>query len=105
MKSSAANVKAGIVKAAAKLNTFAILSAKDITPDIKGDIQNIIPVLSYKDIDANQDLIRSVKVVAFEYDRGDREVPPGNYRKDKETGRHSDHRPCTRDTIRGKYGP
>lgn len=64
----APNVKAGIVKAAAKLNTFVVLSANDITPDMKGDIKNIIPVVPYKDIDANQDLVRSVRAVAFEHD-------------------------------------
>ena len=82
----AANVKAGIVRAAAKLNTFAILSAKDITPDIKGDIQSIIPILSYKDIDANQDLIRSVKAVAFEYDQEIERSLPAIIEKVKKLG-------------------
>lgn len=64
----AANVKTAIVKAAARLNTFVVLSADDITPDMKGDIKSVIPVVPYKDIDANQDLVGSVRAVALEYD-------------------------------------
>ena len=82
----AANVKTGIVKAAVKLNTFVILSAKDITPDIKGDAQNIIPVVPYKDIDANQDLIRSVRAVAFEYDEELEKSLPSIIEKVKKLG-------------------
>jgi len=61
------NVKAGILKAAAELNTFIVLSADDITTDAKKFIKNIIPLMSHKEIDKHQGLIKSVKIVALEY--------------------------------------
>ncbi len=65
-----AHVRAGFVKAAAKLNTLTILSAEDIPPDIRSDIKNIIPLVSHEDIDANEDLIRSARIVALKYADG-----------------------------------
>ncbi len=62
-----ANIRTAIVKAAAKLNTFTILSPGDITPDIRGDIKNIIPLVSHRDIDSHQELIKSARIVALEY--------------------------------------
>ncbi len=81
-----ANIRAGIIKAAAKLNTFVILSPKDITPDVKGEMKNIIPLMSYKDIDANLDLIRSVRIVALEYDEEMEKTLPAIIEKIKKLG-------------------
>ncbi|MBP1747523.1 MAG: glutamate synthase family protein [Deltaproteobacteria bacterium] len=81
-----ANVRTGIVKAAAKLNTFTILSVKDITPDLKGEIKNIIPLMSHKDIDANKDLVKSVRIVALEYADGMAEDLPAIIEKIKKLG-------------------
>lgn len=81
-----ANIRTAIVKAAAKLNTFAILSPKDLTPDMSGSIKNVIPLIPYKDIEANKDLIRSVKIVAFEYDEGIEKVLPALIEKVKKLG-------------------
>jgi hypothetical protein len=61
------NVKTGIIRAAAELNTFIILSAADITGDAKKHIKNIIPLMSQKDVDKYQGLIKTVKIVALEY--------------------------------------
>ena len=61
------NVKTGIIRAAAELNTFIVLSAADVTGDAKKHIKNIIPLMSQKDIDKYQGLIKTVKIVALEY--------------------------------------
>ena len=61
------NVKAALVKAAAELNTFIVLSAGDITPDRKKYIQNIIPLISHKEIEKHQGLIKNTRIVAIEY--------------------------------------
>lgn len=61
------NVKTGILKATAELNTFVVLYADDILADVKKFIKNIIPLMSHKDIDKHQGLIKSVKIVALEY--------------------------------------
>lgn len=61
------NVKTGILKAAAELNTFVLLYADDIVADVKKFIKNIIPLMSHKEIDKHQGLIKSVKIVALEY--------------------------------------
>src|ERR1035437_933281 len=61
------NVKVAIVRAAAELNTCIVLSADDITADIKKYIKNIIPLISHKEIDKHQRLIKSVRIVALEY--------------------------------------
>ncbi|MCX5805520.1 MAG: glutamate synthase-related protein [Proteobacteria bacterium] len=62
------NVKIAITRAAAELNTFVVLSADDITADIKKHIKNIIPLISYKEIDKHQALIKSIRMVAIDYD-------------------------------------
>ena len=61
------NVKVAAVRAAAELNTRIVLSADDITADIKKYIKNIIPLISHKEIDKHQGLIKSVRIVALEY--------------------------------------
>ena len=61
------NVKIALVSAAAELNTCIVLSADDIKADIKKCIKNIIPLISHKEIDKHQELIKSVRFVALEY--------------------------------------
>lgn len=61
------NIKTGILKAAADLNTFVVLSADDILADAKKYIKNIIPLMSHKDIEKYQGLIKTVKMVALDH--------------------------------------
>jgi len=61
------NVKVALVRAAAELNTCIVLSADDIKADIKKYIKNIIPLISHKEIDKHQALIKSVRFVALDY--------------------------------------
>ena len=61
------NVKVAVVRAAAELNTCIILSADQIAADIKKYAKNIIPLISHKEIDKHQALIKSVRMVAIDY--------------------------------------
>jgi ferredoxin len=61
------NVKMAMIKAAAELNTFIVLPAKDITPKIEKNIDNIIVLLAPEDIDKHQKLIKNARIVAIEY--------------------------------------
>ena len=61
------NVKVAIVRAAAELNTCTVLSADDITADLKKYLKSIIPLMSHKEIDKNSTLIKSVRMVALDY--------------------------------------
>jgi glutamate synthase domain-containing protein 2 len=55
------------VRAAAELNTCIVLSADHIGADIKKYTKNIIPLISHKEIDKHQALIKSVRMVAIDY--------------------------------------
>ncbi len=61
------HVKSALVKAAAELNTCIVLSAGDITSERKKYIKNIIPLISHKEIDKHQGLIKNARIVAIEY--------------------------------------
>lgn len=61
------NVKTGMIRAAAELNTFIVLPVDDITADTKKYIKNIIPLISPEEIDKHQGLIKNARIVAFEY--------------------------------------
>ncbi|PKN39331.1 MAG: hypothetical protein CVU62_03815 [Deltaproteobacteria bacterium HGW-Deltaproteobacteria-2] len=61
------NVKIAIVRAAAELNTCVVLSADRIAADLKKYTKNIIPLISHKEIDKHQALIKSVRMVAIDY--------------------------------------
>jgi len=61
------NVRIAQVRAAAELNTFIVLSIADITADTKKYIKNIIPLIPPEEIDQHQGLIKSARIVAFEY--------------------------------------
>jgi hypothetical protein len=61
------NVKIAVVRAAAELNTCIVLSADHIAADAKKYLKNIIPLISHKEIDKHQALIKSVRMVAIDY--------------------------------------
>jgi ferredoxin len=61
------NVKMAIIRAAAELNTFTIVSADHIATDTKKYLKNIIPLISHKEIDKHSALIKSVRMVALDY--------------------------------------
>jgi ferredoxin len=61
------NVKVAIVRAATELNTCIVLSADGITADTKKYIKNIIPLISHKEIDKHQGLIKGARIVALDY--------------------------------------
>jgi ferredoxin len=61
------NVKVAIVRSAAELNTCIVLSADHIAADTKKYLNNIIPLMSHKEIDKHQELIKSVRMVAIDY--------------------------------------
>jgi ferredoxin len=61
------NVKTAIVRAAAELNTCVVLSADRIAADLKKYTKNIIPLISHKEIDKYQALVKSVRMVAIDY--------------------------------------
>jgi hypothetical protein len=61
------NIKIAIVRAAYELDTCIVLSADAITADVKKYSKNIIPLMSYKEIDKYQGLIKSARFVALDY--------------------------------------
>ncbi|MDD5524486.1 MAG: glutamate synthase-related protein [Smithella sp.] len=61
------HVKTAIVRAAAELNTCVVLSADRIAADLKKYTKNIIPLIPHKEIDKHQALIKSVRMVAIDY--------------------------------------
>ncbi len=61
------NVKVAIVRAAAELDTCTVLSADNISTDLKKYLKSIIPLMSHKEIDKYSTLIKSVKMVAVDY--------------------------------------
>ncbi|MGV8058264.1 MAG: glutamate synthase-related protein [Smithellaceae bacterium] len=64
------NVRMAQVMAAAELNTFIVLPAKDITPKIEKYIKNIIILLAPDEIDQHPGLIKNARMVALEYTAG-----------------------------------
>lgn len=61
------NVKLAQVRAAAELNTCIVLPANHIAADMKKYGSNIIPLISPKEIDKHQGLIKNARMVAFDY--------------------------------------
>jgi ferredoxin len=61
------NVKLAQVRAAAELNTCIVLPVNDISTDTKKYIKNIIPLIPPQDIDKHQGLIKSARIITFEY--------------------------------------
>jgi ferredoxin len=61
------HVKTAIVRAAAELNTCVVLSADRNAADLKKYTKNIIPLIPHKEIDKHQALIKSVRMVAIDY--------------------------------------
>lgn len=62
------NIRMAQVRAAAELNTFIVLPAKDITPKMEKYIKNIILLLTPDEIDKHQGLVKNARLVAVEYD-------------------------------------
>jgi ferredoxin len=61
------NVKTALIRSAAELDTFIVLSPDHIAADAKKYLKNIIPLISHKEIDKHQALIKSVRMVAIDY--------------------------------------
>ena len=61
------HVKTAIVRAAAELNTCVVLSADRIAADLKKYTKDIIPLIPHEEIDKHQALIKSVRMVAINY--------------------------------------
>ena len=61
------HVKVALVRAASELNTYIVLPVNDINSDTKKYVKNIIPLISSEEINKHQGLIKSAKMVAFEY--------------------------------------
>jgi ferredoxin len=62
-----ANVKMALIRSAAELDTFIVLSPDHIAADAKKYLKNIIPLISHKEIDKHAALIKSVRMVALDY--------------------------------------
>jgi ferredoxin len=60
-------VKVAMVRAAAELNTYIVLPAGAITPDVEKQIKNIIPLCAHQEIDRYEGVIKKARVVALEY--------------------------------------
>jgi len=61
------NVKVAIVRAAVELDTCTVLSAENISTDLKKYIKSIIPLISHKEIDKHSTLIKNARMVALDY--------------------------------------
>ena len=61
------NVKIALVRAAAELNTCIVLHGADITSNARKYIKNIIPLISFEEVDKHKGLIKDARIVAFEY--------------------------------------
>jgi len=62
------NVQASLAKAAAEIDTFLIIPAAGLTPEVEPYTRNIIPLLTHKEIDQRQALLKKAPLVALEYD-------------------------------------
>ncbi|MEN6373231.1 MAG: glutamate synthase-related protein [Smithella sp.] len=67
MENLGANVLLAQVRAAAGLDTCIILPANHISADAKKYSRNIIPLITAKEIDKHQALIKNARIVALEY--------------------------------------
>lgn len=61
------NIKTALVKALRELNTFMILPAHTIAPDMEAQMGNIIPLFAPQEIDRHEALIKKARVVELEY--------------------------------------
>jgi len=62
------NVRVALAKAAAEINTFIIMPAAGLTPDVEKYTRNIIPCITHKEVDKHQALLKKARMVAVEYD-------------------------------------
>jgi len=61
------NVKDAMIKAAVEINTFIVLRANEITPEVKKYNNNIIPYFTFEEIDLNKNLLKNARLIAVEY--------------------------------------
>ncbi|SEM39534.1 glutamate synthase conserved region-containing protein [Syntrophus gentianae] len=62
------NVQAALAKAAAELDTFLILPVAGLTKDFEPYADNIIPLLTHKEIDQYSALLKNARLAALQYD-------------------------------------
>lgn len=67
MENLSSNVLLAQVRAAAELGTCIVLPADHIPADAKKYMKNVIPLISSKDIDKHQVLIKNARMVALDY--------------------------------------
>jgi len=60
-------VKEAMIKAAAEINTCAIVPAAEITPVLEKYSSNIIPLLSHKEIEKYEPILKKANMVEIEY--------------------------------------
>ncbi len=80
------NAKMALLKAAAELNTFIALQAKEIAPKMEKFINNIIVLLAPEEIDKHKGLIKNARIVAIEYTGGMENKLPALRDKIKKAG-------------------
>ena len=80
------NVKMALIKAAAELNTFIVLRAKEIAPKMEKFINNIIVLLTPEEIDKHKGLIKNARIAAIEYKDGMENKLPALQDKIKKAG-------------------
>ncbi|MEN6623753.1 MAG: hypothetical protein ABFD50_19665, partial [Smithella sp.] len=67
MENLSSNVLLAQVRAAAELGTCIVLPADHIPADAKKYMKNVIPLISSKEIDKHQSLIKNARMVALDY--------------------------------------
>jgi ferredoxin len=61
------DVKDAMIKAAVEINTFIVLRANEITPEVKKYYNNIIPCFTLEEIDLNKNVLKNARLIAVEY--------------------------------------
>jgi Pyruvate/2-oxoacid:ferredoxin oxidoreductase delta subunit len=61
------NIKLAFVQAATELGTCTVVPAAGISQDIKKYIKNLVPLVSHKEIDKHQAVLKDARLVAIEY--------------------------------------
>jgi ferredoxin len=61
------DVKDAMIKAAVEINTFIVLRANEITPEVKKYNNNIIPYFTFEEIDLNKNILKNARLIAVEY--------------------------------------
>ena len=61
------NVKEALIEAAVEINTFIIMPMVEITPEVEKYSHNIIPCITYKEINTHEAVLKKAHLVAIEY--------------------------------------